>query len=150
MTREIVTSENREDYMKKKLGIEDEKQKNSINLDKRDIEINQHPSDEKSKNELHFVNTDKFDEGFKRNSGQYIGEGGKGNSISDRYEKIGEFLKKAPSMEASDAHVRENGLVDFGNGRHRYAYLRDRGLKKIPMSMSKEAVKNAKKHGYLD
>ena len=53
-------------------------------------------------------------------------------------------------MQASDVHVNEHGLVDFGNGRHRYAFLRDKGLKHIPISMSKEASKNAKKHGYID
>ena len=52
-------------------------------------------------------------------------------------------------MRAGDAHVRENGLVDFGDGRHRFAYLRDQGLKHIPMSFSKEAARNAKKHGYI-
>jgi hypothetical protein len=53
-------------------------------------------------------------------------------------------------MRASEAYVRPNGSVVFGDGRHRFAYLRDIGLKKIPMSLDKESVRNAKKHGYID
>jgi hypothetical protein len=146
MPREIVTSENRDDYIAKKLGTKSE---DLIEVGGRKIPVNQHASDERSGNQLHFVDADKFDEGFKRNKDQYIGKGGSGNSISDRYKKVGEFLKTAPSMRVGDAHVRENGLVDFGDGRHRFAYLRDQGLKHIPMSFSKEAARNARKHGYL-
>lgn len=146
MPREIVTSENRDDFIAKKLNI---KSNDLIEVGGRKIPVNQHPSDERSGNELHFVDADKFEEGFKRNKDQYIGKGGSGNSISDRYKKVGEFLKTAPSMRVGDAHVRENGLVDFGDGRHRFAYLRDQGLKHIPMSFSKEAARNARKHGYL-
>jgi hypothetical protein len=146
MTRDIVTSENRDDFIAKKLGI---KSDDSIEVGGRKIPVNQHPVDERSGNELHYVDVDKFDEGFKRNKDQYIGKDGSGNSISDRYKKVGEFLKTAPSMRVGNAHVRESGLVDFGDGRHRFAYLRDQGLKHIPMSFSKEAARNAKKHGYI-
>jgi hypothetical protein len=146
MPRDIVTSENRDDFIAKKLGI---KSDDSIEVGGRKIPVNQHAVDERSGNELHYVDADKFDEGFKRNKGQYIGKDGSGNSISDRYNRVGEFLKTAPSMRVGNAHVRENGLVDFGDGRHRFAYLRDQGLKHIPMSFSKEAARNAKKHGYI-
>ena len=149
MVAEVVTSENRDAYMKQKLGIEDEKPEHTISVHDREIPVTMHPVEKRQGNQLHNVDVDKFDEAFKKNKGQYIGEGGSGNSISDRYEKIGEFLKKAPSMQASDVHVNEHGTVDFGNGRHRYAFLRDKGLKAIPISFSKEAVKNAKKHGYI-
>ena len=146
MPREIVTSEDRDQYIAKKMGSKPE---HSIELNGRKISVNQHPSDERSGNNIHLVDADKFDEGFKRNKSQYIGKGGTGNTISDRYEKVHEFLKTAPSMKVGDAHVRENGLVDFGDGRHRFSYLRDQGLKHIPISLSKEAARNAKKNGYL-
>ena len=147
MTREVVTSENREDFMKKKLGIED-KPKNSINVDDREIPVTMHPVEEKQGHQMHHVNVDKFEEAFKKNKDQYIGEKGEGG-IGKRYEGIEKFLKDAKSMRASEAHVNEHGTIIFGDGRHRYAYLRDKGLKIIPMSMSKEASKNDKKHVYL-
>jgi hypothetical protein len=122
----------------------------TIKIHGRDIPVTMHPAEQRGGYQLHHVNVDKFDQGFKRNSGQYIGQGGTGNTISDRYKRIGEFLKDAPSMQVSDAHINEHGLVDFGNGRHRYAYLRDQGLKTIPVSLSKESIRNAKKHGYIN
>ena len=122
----------------------------AIKVHGREIPVTMHPAEQRGGYQLHHVNVDKFDQGFKRNSGQYIGQGGTGNTISDRYKRIGEFLKDAPSMQASDAHINEHGLVDFGNGRHRYAYLRDQGLKTIPVSLSKESIRNAKKHGYIN
>ena len=72
------------------------------------------------------------------------------NAIKNRYKGVEEFLKTAPSMIASEAYVKPNGSVVFGDGRHRFAYLRDQGLDKIPISMDKESIKNAKKYGYID
>jgi len=148
MTREIVTSENREDFMKKKLGIEDEKPSHSIKVNEREIPVTMHPFEEKQGHQMHHVDVDKLEEAFKKNKDQYIGEKGEGG-IGKRYEGVEKFLKNAKSMRASEIHVRDNGAVIFGDGRHRYAYLRDKGLKSIPMSITKEAIKNAKKHGYI-
>jgi hypothetical protein len=52
-------------------------------------------------------------------------------------------------MTASNVSVNKDGGIVFGDGRHRFAYLRDKGLKEIPMSFDKESVIHAKKHGYI-
>jgi len=148
MSREIVTSENREEYIAKKMGNKEEPE-SSVKVGEREIPVTMHPVEKRQKHEMHHVNVEKFDPAFAKNEDQYIGEKGKGG-IGKRYEGIEKFLKTAKSMRASEAHVNEHGAVIFGDGRHRYAYLRDQGLKRIPMSMSKEAAKHAKKHGYLD
>jgi len=69
---------------------------------------------------LVFVNTDKFDEGFRRNPA-YIGP----NICRD-------WLRDLDRFEASIVYVDDDGAVCFENGRHRYAILRDAGRKKNP------------------
>jgi hypothetical protein len=148
MAREVVTSENRDAYMKKKLGIED-KPKHLININNREIPVNLHPIEEKQGHTLHYVDVDKFENEFKKDETGYIGKGGTENAIGKRYQGVEEFLKTAPSMRASEVHVRPNGSIVFGDGRHRFAFLRDQGLKEIPISFDKESVIQAKKHGYI-
>jgi hypothetical protein len=148
MARDIVTSENRAEFMAKKLGIED-KPTHSINVNDREIPVNLHPVEERQGHTLHYVDVDKFDKAFEKNSDQYIGKGGTGNTIKNRYQGVHDFLEKAESMRASESHVKPDGRVTFGDGRHRFAYLRDKGLKEIPMSFDKESVIHAKKHGYI-
>jgi hypothetical protein len=85
---------------------------------------------------LVFVNTDKFDEGFRRNPA-YIGP----NICRD-------WLRDLDRFEASIVYVDDDGAVCFENGRHRYAILRDAGRKKIPVSMDAQSLVNAERYGY--
>lgn len=94
------------------------------------------------------LNVPVFDKAFSREHSFYIGPGGQ-SGIGKRYEEFGKFVEKAASIEASEVGVRQNGVIDFGNGRHRYAWLRDQGLKVIPVAMSKESITYAKQYGYL-
>lgn len=89
-----------------------------------------------------------FDQEFQREQGFYLGAGGEGG-IGNRYERFGEYIAQHDSIEAAEVFVHENGRVGFINGRHRYAWLRDQGLPSIPVAMTSESVRNAKKHGYL-
>jgi len=120
----------------------------TIKVNEREIPVTMNPVDERSGYKIVNVKTQPFEEAFKQTD-QYIGPRGTGNTISDRYKKVGEFLKDAPSMQVGNVHVRENGTVIFGDGRHRYAYLRDSGLNKIPIAMDDEAIANAEANGYL-
>lgn len=109
------------------------------------------------------VNVSKFDKAFKRSKDFYVGKGGKGG-IGNRYKNFGVFVQggsldigdgivlpqdKAPSIEVSEVSVRPNGSVQFGNGRHRWAWLRDQGAKTIPVMMDDESIINARKYGYI-
>ena len=96
------------------------------------------------------VNIDvmKFDELFKRDKGFYVGPQGAGG-IQGRYGKFGEFLKRGIPIEMPIAVVNEDGKASFTNGRHRFAYLRDLGLKVMPISMDKDYVRYAKKYGVI-
>jgi len=89
-----------------------------------------------------------FDAAWQGDKGFHVGPGGAGG-IGNRYEQVGEFLQTAKTMEAPEVHVRENGTVIFGDGRHRAAYLRDQGVEHVPVSMDAESLANAQKHGLI-
>jgi hypothetical protein len=120
----------------------------AIQIGDRTIPVTINRIDKKSGGELVNVNPTAFDEAFSKTSWQYVGEKGK-EGISGRYEKFENFLKDAKSIEASNVSVSKDGAVVFGDGRHRYAVLRDMGLDELPIVMDKESIKNAKKFGYL-
>ena len=94
------------------------------------------------------VNVEALDKGFAKDQGFYIDTAGT-NRIGTRYDRVGEFIKTAKSVEASEVNVYKDGRVTFLNGRHRFAYLRDRGVLVLPVAMSKESAKNAGEHGIV-
>jgi len=120
----------------------------AIQIGDRTIPVTINRIDKKSGGQLVNVNPSAFDEAFSKTGWQYVGEKGK-EGISGRYEKFENFLKDAKSIEASNVSVNKDGGIVFGDGRHRYAVLRDMGLDELPIVMDKESIKNAKKFGYL-
>lgn len=99
------------------------------------------------KEHLVMFDTAKFDARFAKTD-SYVGHGGAGG-IGNRYAGVKDYLSKNGAMYASEVHVRENGSVIFDNGRHRYAVLRDAGVKEMPMSITEEGLQNAVKAGLL-
>jgi hypothetical protein len=120
----------------------------AIQIGDRTIPVTINRIDKKTGGQLVNVNPSAFDEAFSKTGWQYVGEKGK-QGISGRYEKFENFLKDAKSIEASNVSVNKDGGIVFGDGRHRYAVLRDMGLDELPIVMDKESIKNAKKFGYL-
>jgi hypothetical protein len=119
-----------------------------ILLGSKELPVTMHPIEQREGNRLVNINPEAFDKAFQKNDWQYVGKEGQGG-IEGRYKRFGDFVKEASSMRASNVAVNKNGSVVFGDGRHRYAYLRDQGLGSIPMSMDKESIEHAHKHGYL-
>lgn len=109
------------------------------------------------------INVPKFDKEWSKGRDFYIGKGGTGNAIGNRYENFLWILtlpeeqrrkyltleSKKGKIASPEVSVSETGRIDFGNGRHRYAVLRDLGAKKIPVAMIPESARNAKKWGYI-
>lgn len=92
-----------------------------------------------------------FDNAWKtgRHANQYISVNGQG-SIKTRYQDFGKWLSTAKEpIQASTVDVDRDGSVSFYNGRHRYSWLRDQGVKTIPMAMDRESIKNAKRVGLI-
>ena len=119
------------------------------------------------------VNVKDFDKLFKKNTGLYIGKGGEGGVAfpeksverktkkrgfafpANRYEAFKEYLETDLPIGASEARIKSNSKgelsVQFINGRHRYAVLRDLGLRSIKMHISAdaEALKKAEDVGLI-
>lgn len=90
------------------------------------------------------VDVGKVDQAWKKSGSGYVGSTGEGG-IAGRYDRFEKFWKEGHTIVAPVISVRENGAVEFTNGRHRFAYLRDQGMKRIPVSMDTEYLKLAKK-----
>ena len=129
-------------------AAERETNKSAVKLGDKVLPVTMHPIEAREGNVMTNVNPQTFDKAFKKTQWQYVGSQGEGG-IGERYKNFGEFAQTAPSMNASNVSVNKAGVVTFGDGRHRYAYLRDQGVDSIPMSMDKESIENAKLHGLL-
>jgi hypothetical protein len=81
-----------------------------------------------------WISVAKFEASWKKNRAQYIGPGGSGPAIGDRYEKFGAWLEQGEAVEIPWVGL-EHGEIAFTNGRHRYAWLRDLGVKSIPVDV---------------
>lgn len=90
-----------------------------------------------------------FDARFAKDEGFYIGPGGHGGTIGTRYQRVGQFLSQTDRLDAPEVYVGPDGEVGFTDGRHRFAYLRDQGVKIFHVAMTPESAKYAKQHGYL-
>ncbi len=78
---------------------------------------------------LYKVRVDKLDALSQRWARDFhVGPGGTGNAIAGRYERFQKFLEDHPHgpIRASDIHLEKNRFV-WGDGRHRFAVLRDMG-----------------------
>ncbi len=124
----------------------------TVNLNGRDIPVVLHALDKKRGDVLVPVKTKAFDDAWEASDKYksfYIGAKGTGNAIKDRYERFAKFSVTAKNIEASSVSVDEDGNVGFGDGRHRWSFMRDQGVPVIPVAMSPESLKNAEKFGYV-
>jgi hypothetical protein len=65
----------------------------------------------------------------------YIGPGGSRSLHVGRYGRFGEFFAHARSITMPSLCLDDEGAVSFTNGRHRFAWLRDRGLTALPIEV---------------
>jgi len=94
---------------------------------------------------LFLADTKKLDKSWKRGDPMlHIGSGGEGQ-LHNRYNDFQDWLKTNKDIEVAQvSHTPQDmisknhpGHIGFVNGRHRFAVLRDMGLKKIPVAVPK-------------
>lgn len=76
----------------------------------------------------------------------HIGPNGVGG-LNNRYQGVKDWLKENNHLEAPYLYLNDRGMLTFGNGRHRFAVLRDAGLTRIPVSLGEEVPGMAEKLG---
>lgn len=119
-----------------------------INLGGREIEVTLPAQAARRGDVLAPIDVRKFDQAWANDPAFHIDPSGS-NKIGTRLEQVDQFLKTAPAMDAPQAVVNADGTVGFTDGRHRTAYLRDQGVRRVPMSMSPESHANAQRLGLL-
>lgn len=80
----------------------------------------------------------KLDEAWRLDEGFYIGAGGSGPAIDNRYEGFGRWLASSSCRIELPMVAIEDKVVSFSDGRHRFAWLRDHGVRAIPVQVSAE------------
>lgn len=87
-----------------------------------------------------WVSVAKLDEAWKRDHGFYIGPCGSGAAIEDRYARVGAWL--AAKQDGVDLPVVaiDGDMVAFSDGRHRFAWLRDHGVRAMPVQVPADQV----------
>lgn len=102
------------------------------------------------KNEhIYAVKIKPFDAAWKLNKDSYIGAGGTENTIGSRYLEFKKFFAKNDEIKAPYVTINSDGSVDFSDGRHRTAFLRDSNWATIPMAMDETSRANAENNGYF-
>lgn len=102
-------------------------------------------------NRLINIDTKILDNLFKEDGISYIEPYGK-NGISNRYKGVGEYLKTGEKIDATKVCFMEQDgklAASINDGRHRFAYMRDLGMKEIPVSVDKNSYEIAKKYGLI-
>lgn len=77
------------------------------------------------------VPVDKLNAAWAKEEGIYIPPGGGGAEIGGRIEDFKRFLAKDKPVQASRVYLAEDGSLDFIDGRHRFAVLRDSGAETV-------------------
>lgn len=89
------------------------------------------------------IDVAKVDADLRRSPDSYVGSEGSGAAIAGRYAEFVRFLVRAKAegiaIEQPRAYIAaDDGLIGLGDGRHRFAVLRDQGARYLPVSVRKE------------
>jgi hypothetical protein len=101
-----------------------------------------------------FVDARKFDKAWQRDGIFYLASG-EGAYWGKRIDELIAYNDALPRWEKREqlkvpiVFVDDNGVASFQDGRHRYAFFRDAGCRKIPVSMNPQSRANARLHGYV-
>lgn len=80
----------------------------------------------------------KFDAAW-RMSDQWVGPGGRPGGHGGRYSKAGRWFLAGDVTDMCQIWINEEG-VGFTDGRHRFAWLRDRRVSAIPVQVSPDGL----------
>ena len=111
------------------------------------------PSEYKYNYEIFGINVKKLDKLLQEDESQYIAPQGKKGTISDRYNKALDYISTGKDINATILVLNEDkdGIhASIVDGRHRYAVMRDMGMKTINFAMDSNSAKLAQKYKLSD
>lgn len=113
------------------------------------IEYAIHMDVRSNKDDYHLVFVgDKFDQQFSKNEDFYVGPNGTGG-IGNRYARFGDWLDGANFVTVPDVSITSAGTINFDNGRHRYAWMRDHGAVRVPVAMDGDSLERARELEFI-
>jgi hypothetical protein len=81
-----------------------------------------------------WISVARLDASWRRNRSQYVGPGGVGAGSEDKYEKFSSWFEEGKPIWIPWVGL-EDGEICFTDGRHRFAWLRDHGVKSMPIDV---------------
>jgi hypothetical protein len=101
--------------------------------------------------EIHWVPADEVDQRWNTpdNKSFYIPPGGTENTIGQSYPNAIKSVSGESPMHAPEASVGEDGSVQFIDGRHRFAAMRDFGYTQVPLALDADSAENARATGLV-
>ena len=104
-----------------------------------------HPSSGK-RERLITVSTAKLDRAWQRDGSSYLPKRGEGKSeVRGRREGVQRFLTTGRPLQAPRISIGKDGGVSFVDGRHRFAVLRDSGVKRIAVMVRGNQLQAARR-----
>lgn len=86
-----------------------------------------------------YIDVAKLDRELAKDRNFHVGPGGTGAAIKGRYQEARAFLERAArdgtKVHMTRLHVDKDGRPSIGDGRHRFAVLRDSGARVIPVTV---------------
>lgn len=110
----------------------------------REVEINwrmmhPHPSwPDAQTDPVVWIDPLKFDQAW-RLGDQWVGPGGMPGGHGERYPRAGRWMLAGNPTDMCQIWINGEG-VGFVDGRHRFAWLRDRGVSAVPVQLSPESL----------
>lgn len=97
-----------------------------------------HPDSNDPGDAMVWIDPIKFDAAW-RETDQWISPGGTTGAQDSRYLRVGEWIEAGNIVNMCEIAIGEDG-VSFSNGRHRFAWLRDRGVCAMPIQVAPDSV----------
>jgi len=94
-----------------------------------------------------WINVMKLDASWSNDAPYYVGKNaiGPGNGDPSRYKKFGEWIVEGHQIWMPHVGLADEGYIVFSNGRHRFAWLRDHGVRALPVTVSPEIEAEVKR-----
>jgi hypothetical protein len=81
-----------------------------------------------------WIDVGKLDASWRLDREHYVSSGGGGAAIGQRYQRFGEWVQHGHPVEMPEVYINPHyQRVQFGNGRHRFAWMRDHGVISLPV-----------------
>jgi hypothetical protein len=105
-----------------------------------EIQFNKSERVSQRNNELVSVDVAKMDAAWQKDESFYIKPGEE--AIPGRRGQFEEFVRTGQPIEAPNVSIGTKGQISFGDGRHRFAVLRDMGAKEVKVSVPRNQAQD--------